>query len=112
MPPAEWPIRMTWPLLREAASLTRAATACVLSSWVSSAMGERSAAKAELSNGRASSELGGIALAPAPGRSSVITPKHCASSNDVTRFQDERLCHPPWTKIKIALLTDLCFLFA
>ena len=107
IPPAECPTRMTLPSLSDAASFTKATTACVRSSCVTPAMGDRSAANAPGSNGRSPSDVGAIALTPAPGRSSVQAAKPGASSIGVTLSHAEWLCQPPWIRTKTALLSDI-----
>src|SRR5580692_8080591 len=107
IPPAECPTRMTLPSLSDAASFTNATTACVRSSCVMPEMGDRSAANAAGSNGLNLSEVGAIALTPAPGRSSVKVAKPLALSIGVTLSHAEWLCQPPWTRTKTALVADI-----
>src|ERR1700722_5044300 len=107
IPPAECPTRTTLPSLSDAASFTNATTACVRSSCVTPDMGDRSAANTAASNGRTPSDVGAIALTPAPGRSSVKAAKPLASSIGVTLSHDEWLCQPPWTSTKTAFVADI-----
>src|ERR1700726_4563415 len=107
IPPAECPTRMTLPSLSDAASFTNATTACVRSSCVTPAMGDRSAANAPGSNGQRPSDAGAIALIPAPGRSSVKASKPLALSIGVTLSHAEWLCQPPWIRTKTALVADI-----
>src|SRR5216683_4992470 len=106
-PAGQCPTRMTLPSLSDAASFTNATTACVRSSCVTPAMGDRSAANAPGSNGRRPSDAGAIALTPAPGRSSVKASKPLALSIGVTLSHAEWLCQPPWIRTKTALLSDI-----
>src|SRR5882757_4733178 len=98
---------MTLPSLNDAASFINATTACVRSSCVTPAMGDRSAANAAGSNGRRPSDAGAVALAPAPGRSSVKASKPLALSIGVTLSHAEWLCQPPWTRTKTAWVADI-----
>src|SRR6202041_2202957 len=107
IPPAECPTRMTWLSLSDAASFTNATTACVRSSCVTPAMGDRSAANAAGSNGLDLSDVGAIAFTPAPGRSSVKAAKPLALSIGVTLSHAEWLCQPPWIRTKTALDADI-----
>src|ERR1700722_15654370 len=107
IPPAECPTRMTLPSLSDAASFTIATTACVRSSCVTPAMGDRSAANAAGSNGLHLSDVGAIAFTPAPGRSRVNTAKPLPLSIGVTLSHAEWLCQPPWTRTKTALVADI-----
>src|ERR1700733_2404967 len=107
IPPAECPTRMTLPPLSDAASFTNATTACVRSSCVTPAMGDRSAANAAGSNGLRFSEVGAIAFTPAPGRSSVKAAKPLALSIGVTLSHTEWLCQAPWIRTKTALVADI-----
>src|SRR6266404_89434 len=107
IPPAECPTRMTLPSLSDAASFTNATTACVRSSCVTPAMGDRSAANAAGSNGLHLSDVGAIAFTPAPGRSIVKAAKPLALSIGVTLSHAEWLCQPPWIRTKAALVADI-----
>src|SRR5260370_32632835 len=98
---------MTLPSLSDAASFTNATTACVRSACVTRAMGDRSAANAAGSNGLHLSDVGAIALTPAPGRSSVKAAKPLALSIGVTLSHAEWLCQPPWIRTKTALVADI-----
>src|ERR1700731_1694021 len=107
IPPAECPTRTTLPSLIGAASFTNATTACVRSSCVTPAVGDRSAANATGSNGLHLSDVGAIAFTPAPGRSSVKAAKPLALSIGVTLSHAEWLCQPPWIRTKTALVADI-----
>src|ERR1700729_832045 len=107
IPPAECPISMTLPSLSDAAFFTTATTACVRSSCVTPAMGDRSTANAAGSNGRRPSDVGAIAFTPAPGRSRVKAAKPLALSIGVTLSHAEWSCQPPWTRTKTALVVDI-----
>src|SRR5271168_3716079 len=98
---------MTLPSLNDAASFTNATTACVRSSCVTPATGDRSAANAAGSNGRRLSDVGAIAFTPAPGRSGVKAAKPLALSIGVTLSHAEWLCQPPWIRTKTALVADI-----
>ena len=98
---------MPLPSLTGAASFTNATTACVRSSCVTPATGDRSAANAAGSNGRRPSDAGAIACTPAPGRSRVSTAKPPASSIGVILSHAEWLCQLPWARTKTALGADV-----
>src|SRR6202021_2408010 len=104
---AECPTRITLPSPSDAASFTNETTACVRSSCVTPAMGDRSAANAGGANGRRPSDVGAIALTPAPGRSSAKAAKPLALRIGVTLSHDEWLCQPPWIRTKTAFVADI-----
>src|SRR5258706_12877653 len=107
IPPAECPTRIPLPSLSAAAPFTNATTACVRSSCVTPAMGDRSAANAAGSNGLHLSDVGAIAFTPAPGRSSVKAAKPLVLSIGVTLSHAEWLCQPPWIRTKPAFVADI-----